>query len=730
MAYTPNTYSTDGSVRDFNITFPFLRESDVRVTVFDSAGNELSNTADYDVAIQKPDQTFQIRVVQYGTIGDLGGGTALASGNTVTIERVTDISTLITVFQDGASLRAEDINALITQINYALEEFGQNTTSALGKNVTQTAWDATSLRITNLAQPTANNDAVRKVDVDSGIGPDITTVAGIAANVTTVANDEADIGVIAADISGTNTIGTVSTNIANVNTVSGDIANVNAVAGNATNINAVAGNATNINAVASDAADINTVVANLTDINTVAADTADIGTVAADIQVGGPDNIGTVANAIGDVGIVAGINGQVQTVAGAIANVNTVAADTADVGTVATNIADVNTVAGISSDVTTLAPQAANIGTLTQAANLTALQNAQANAQAAQSALAQLNNKYHGSFTNVAGNDAEVLADIAGNSALTLEAGDLYFDSTNSKLRYYDGSNWYNAAAAQVINTTSLQNVGDVNAYSNLNADDFLKYDGVSGWQNVTPTAVRQAINVEDGATADQTGAEIKALYEQEANAFTDAQFTKLSNISANADVTANAGAVMEADTTTTAMQFVVDEDDMVSDSDTKVPTQQSVKAYADTKQAAITTSSGTINAQALTTRVGNHSGGTTNVDVRQANQVFVGNSVTSVTAEPGASLINVVTASNTTTTVTLPDTLVAGDILSIYHNGSAGTLKVVCSSTGPNNMRINGQAGNISNPTTTGVTIGGDTIATVTMVGNEIALVAGSDVT
>lgn len=66
---------------------------------------------------------------------------------------------------------------------------------------------------------------------------------------------------------------------------------------------------------------------------------------------------------------------------------------------------------------------------------------------------------------------------------------------------------------------------------------------------------------------------------------------TKLDGIEALADVTdatnvAAAGAVMEADTTTAAMGFVVDEDDMVSNSATKIPTQQSVKAYADTKAA------------------------------------------------------------------------------------------------------------------------------------------------
>lgn len=62
---------------------------------------------------------------------------------------------------------------------------------------------------------------------------------------------------------------------------------------------------------------------------------------------------------------------------------------------------------------------------------------------------------------------------------------------------------------------------------------------------------------------------------------------TKLDTIETNADVTDTtnvdaAGAVMNTDTTTAAMDFVIDEDDMTSDLATKVPTQQSVKAYVD----------------------------------------------------------------------------------------------------------------------------------------------------
>jgi hypothetical protein len=57
-------------------------------------------------------------------------------------------------------------------------------------------------------------------------------------------------------------------------------------------------------------------------------------------------------------------------------------------------------------------------------------------------------------------------------------------------------------------------------------------------------------------------------------------------SVESGADVTdatnvANAGAVMEGDTSTSSMSFVLDEDDMNSNSATKLATQQSIRAYA-----------------------------------------------------------------------------------------------------------------------------------------------------
>ena len=68
----------------------------------------------------------------------------------------------------------------------------------------------------------------------------------------------------------------------------------------------------------------------------------------------------------------------------------------------------------------------------------------------------------------------------------------------------------------------------------------------------LTATQMRTFLNVEDGSTADQTGAEIKALYEAEVSAFTDAQFTKLSNIATAATKYPDTGeqAFLDADHT------------------------------------------------------------------------------------------------------------------------------------------------------------------------------------
>ena len=85
------------------------------------------------------------------------------------------------------------------------------------------------------------------------------------------------------------------------------------------------------------------------------------------------------------------------------------------------------------------------------------------------------------------------------------------------------------------------------------------------------------------------------------------------------------AGAVMNTDTATTAMNFVVDEDNMASDSATKLPTQQSVKAYVDAADALKATDSNVVHIAGAETITGSK----TFSNVIESNNYILANGTT-----------------------------------------------------------------------------------------------------
>ncbi|WNM72600.1 hypothetical protein SEA_BOMBITAS_39 [Mycobacterium phage Bombitas] len=116
-------------------------------------------------------------------------------------------------------------------------------------------------------------------------------------------------------------------------------------------------------------------------------------------------------------------------------------------------------------------------------------------------------------------------------------------------------------------------------------------------------TLLSAAGQVDEGAVAEAVAEAIEDGLEDALNGKSDvghthsptdvtglsAALSKLAGIDSGATVTNAtnvnaAGAVMNSDTSTADMQFVIDEDDMTSNSATKVPTQQSVKAYVDAR--------------------------------------------------------------------------------------------------------------------------------------------------
>jgi len=291
-----------------------------------------------------------------------------------------------------------------------------------------------------------------------GIKTNITTVASAITNVNSVGSNISSVTSVASSISNVNT---VNTNIANVNSVAGSISDLNDVADSLDQVELVGGSISNVDIVGPAIANVNTVAGDISNINTVAGISANITTVAgitADISTvnSNSTNINLVATNIDDVNDVANVITKVTTVADNIANVNTVAPSVGYLSTVANNIANINTLAPISADITTVAGVASSIA------------NAAANAAAAEAAkvAAELAaDNFDDTYLGAKSSDPTV-----DNDGDALNAGDLYFSTTDNNLKVYSGSAWQDAAidSSSFVQTTGDSMTGNLTIAGNL----------------------------------------------------------------------------------------------------------------------------------------------------------------------------------------------------------------------------------------------------------------------
>lgn len=153
-------------------------------------------------------------------------------------------------------------------------------------------------------------------------------------------------------------------------------------------------------------------------------------------------------------------------------------------------------------------------------------------------------------------------------SYLTVETNDLTAAVT-----------WANVPDVNITESSVTQHEAaiDHDALTNFVANEHIDWTSTSSNFNTSGTAATGNLTVTGTISVTSTvdGRDIAA------------DGTKLDTIETNADVTdaANvnaAGATMNTDTDVSSNSWVLDEDDLSSDSNTKVPTQQSVKAYVD----------------------------------------------------------------------------------------------------------------------------------------------------
>lgn len=95
----------------------------------------------------------------------------VANGVAILVKRVTPSSARLTNYVDATVLLASDLNNSDLQNFYLAQEAVDNfSANSLVKNTAGTAWDATSLRMTNLADPTSAQDGVTRAYGDANYG--------------------------------------------------------------------------------------------------------------------------------------------------------------------------------------------------------------------------------------------------------------------------------------------------------------------------------------------------------------------------------------------------------------------------------------------------------------------------------------------------------------------------------------------------------------------------------
>lgn len=149
------------------------------------------------------------------------------------------------------------------------------------------------------------------------------------------------------------------------------------------------------------------------------------------------DNIDIVADNVGDVNTVAGSIANVNTVANNIAAVNTVAANIEDVNTVASISGNVNTVAGDHDEIVALAAITGDINTVAGiAADVTEVSSISGDVQTVAANIADVTN-----FADVYLGPKDV-DPATRNDGSSLQAADMYFNTTTDQLKVFDGSAW------------------------------------------------------------------------------------------------------------------------------------------------------------------------------------------------------------------------------------------------------------------------------------------------
>lgn len=171
MANTYVDYTASASQTDFAFSFPYLEDTHVVVEI---DGIDKTITTDFTIPSN-------------GLVRLNSGATA---GQLVRVKRVSDFATDLVNFVNGSVLNEADLDKAYQHNRYLNEEAAEGNNASMQLVGGGTDFNAANNKIVNLADPTADNDAVNKSYIDTRIALSGTSLNGFDKSTHTGDNTE------------------------------------------------------------------------------------------------------------------------------------------------------------------------------------------------------------------------------------------------------------------------------------------------------------------------------------------------------------------------------------------------------------------------------------------------------------------------------------------------------------------------------------------------------------
>lgn len=237
MATTSNSYTGNNSTTDYSFTFPYLKSSDIKVSV--------------DEVVQSLTTHYTLH-----NATTIRFGAAPATGKKIKIYRDTASAQLAATFYPGSAIRSSDLNDNYTQNLYVTQEAENDSTEALGNSrvlesgaYVSAITKATTAVTTSTTASTNATNAVTTANTASASATSAVSTANAASSTAGTASTNATNAVNTANTA-SSTATTANTTAAAANTKSDTaVATANTASTNATNAvstaNTASTNATN-----------------------------------------------------------------------------------------------------------------------------------------------------------------------------------------------------------------------------------------------------------------------------------------------------------------------------------------------------------------------------------------------------------------------------------------------------------------------------------------------------